>query len=76
MFVDLTDICLEIRGLPGNVLKQNSRKPLQQDLHPSVWQLDQLENFADCSNGKEILGLRIFEIRVTQTHAPDKTIFQ
>jgi hypothetical protein len=35
-----------------------------------------LENFADRSNGKKILGLGIFDPRVPLSHTSDETILQ
>src|SRR4030042_4824809 len=67
MLVDLTDICLKIRRLPGNVLEKDSRKPFDKNLHPFIGQLDQLENFTNRSDGQEILGLGILQVGITQT---------
>jgi len=75
MLIDLTDIGLEIRVSRPMFWRRTLDSPSRESSSP-IWQLDQLENFTDRSNGKKILGLGIFKIRVTQADTPDQTILQ
>ena len=60
----------------GDVLEKDPRKPFHKDLHPFIGQFDQLEDLADRSNGEEVLGLWIFEMRVTLANTSDEIILQ